>query len=143
MIASAARFFAVTSLVVAASAGCGPGDPFNRQAVSGNVTFKGQPVKYGRIEFVPADGQKTQLSTEIRDGRFAIEKSKGLSPGGYVWRVYAPDPPPDLNAPPPDVPGDVKGPTPKESIPVKYNDQSKERVEVKAGEKNELAITIP
>lgn len=119
--------------------GCGGGDPHNRQAVSGTVKFKGKDIVYGNIEFAPNENQNTPLTLEIRDGKFSVEKKRGLSPGKYTVRISGYDAAPP---PPPDVPGQPTGPQPKEIVPPKYNSQSKESVTVKAGEKNEFPFDL-
>jgi hypothetical protein len=120
-------------------AGCGGGDGFARQPVSGTVAYKGKPVVYGKIEFSPAEGQNTPLALEIKDGKFAADKSNGLSAGKYVVRIEGFDAAPP---PPADAPGNPTGPQPKMIIPAKYGAQSQETVEIKAGDKNELKYDL-
>jgi hypothetical protein len=118
--------------------GCGSSDPHNRQAVSGTVAYKGKPVVYGTIEFVPSENQPTALTLEIKDGKFAVDKKGGLAPGKYLIRVEGFDAPPP---PPPDIPGTpVKSPT--QLLPARYNTASQESVTVQAGEKNEFSLSF-
>src|SRR5689334_14633291 len=60
--------------------GCdGPGDGLPRQAVSGSVTLKGQPLPQGTIQFLPAtDKQPTAGAVEIKDGKYSLPKEQGL-----------------------------------------------------------------
>jgi hypothetical protein len=109
-------------LIVAASLlpwGCGgPTDELPRQAVSGKVTFKGQPLAQGMIQFQPADGGATAGGGAIADGEYSIAKAEGLVPGKYQVVVTSTPPPAPL--PPGTMPGDPV-PPPKETIPAKYN----------------------
>ena len=136
------RVLAVKTLVVAALvlvAGCGGGDKFDRQAISGTASMDGRLIPYGNIEFVPADGQPTSVSVEIKDGKFAMDKKGGLAPGKYVVRVQGFDRP----LPPPT--GDTEAPLanyPKVIVPEKFNSASKETVEVKVGDKNEFTLAL-
>ena len=54
---------------MAVLAGCGPSDPHNRQAVSGKVSIKGQPVKFGTIIFEPQGGQQVSATANTARGR--------------------------------------------------------------------------
>jgi hypothetical protein len=119
--------------------GCGGGDPYNLQAVSGTVKYKGKDIVYGNIEFAPNENQQTPLTLEIRDGKYTVDKKGGLAPGKYTVRITGYDKAPP---PAPDVPGNPTGPQPKEIVPPKFNSQSKESVTVKAGEKNEFPFDL-
>ena len=113
------------------SAGCN-GDPHQRQAVSGTVTFKGQPLKTGSIEFSPSDGQATGVSVTITNGEYKLEKNQGLSPGNYKVKINAPDKDNlDVRGPQED-----RGSPPKEKIPPRYNERTTLGAVVKKGEPN-------
>lgn len=49
-------------------AGCSTAPPTG--TVSGEVTFDGQPIKDGRIAFIPVDGQGQTGGAAIKDGKF-------------------------------------------------------------------------
>lgn len=138
------RGFRVASAALAAFvlglAGCG-GDPLQRQAVSGTVTFKGKPLATGSIEFFPADpGVGTGSGAPIGDGLFQIAKDKGLSPGNYKVRVNAPD---HVSQAPGGAPGsDSAGTPPKELIPAKYNANTTLTAEVKKGAENVFTFNL-
>ena len=51
--------------------------------VTGTVTWKGQPLDQGSIQFLPEDGKGTMVGAEIRDGRYALPDPPGLAPGSY------------------------------------------------------------
>lgn len=78
----------------AALIGCGSGDGMTRYQVSGEVRYKGQPVKIGTITFEPSAGAGKEAPTGyavIRDGRFSTEPGRGAGAGSYVARIYAGD----------------------------------------------------
>jgi hypothetical protein len=114
-------------------AGCS-GDKVGRQGVTGTVMFKGQPLKYGRIEFNPADGNKNNVTagSPVVDGKYTIAADKGLSPGKYTVKVNAPDRVPEVKAGA--APGSDmdSGPPVKEMIPEEYNAKTKLTAEVDA-----------
>ena len=53
-------------LLAAALAGCGPGNGLTLGRVQGKVTYKGEPVKYGTVSFVP-DAQGDRRPDRDRD----------------------------------------------------------------------------
>ena len=116
------------ALGVAASgllAGCGgEADELPRQAVSGTVDFKGEPLKSGMIQFVPAEpGAATAGGAAVTDGKYSIAQAEGLVPGKYQVNITSAAP--AAAAQPQGVmPGDAP-PPPKEPIPPKYNSQTK------------------
>lgn len=69
-------------------AGCGSSD--GRNPVSGAVTYDGQPLKYGTIQFDP-DTKKgnsgPQGSAEIRDGRYTTPAGFGPVSGPHIVRI--------------------------------------------------------
>ena len=131
-LSSCCLFVALFSVV-----GCGEGDKFNRQAVSGTISYDGKPLPFGNIEFAPENGQPTNLILEVKAGKFDAKKEFGLAPGKYTIRVQGTETAP---LPPKDVPGDV--PPPKTLVPDKYNAASKETIEIKVGDANELKIDL-
>jgi hypothetical protein len=54
-------------------AGCGPA----LGTVSGNVTVDGQPLTKGVISFVPADGNGTPITAEIKEGNYTAQTAAG------------------------------------------------------------------
>jgi hypothetical protein len=52
--------------------------------VDGDVTFKGEPIADGSINFIPIDGTAGPTAgASITDGRFSIPRRGGLVPGRY------------------------------------------------------------
>jgi hypothetical protein len=125
--------------------GCGKSGP-KRYEVTGEVTYKGQPLDEGMIEFHPMDGQGSQDGATIKDGQYEIPKNKGLFPGKYKIHMIAGD---GISGGPSDGSPDVvrRKPTPglvlgKERIPPEYNRNSKVIVEVSASKANKFDFHI-
>lgn len=75
-------------IVLAFLGGCSAGN--NRQRVTGVVTVDGAPLELGAINFMPAEGLAASSSgATVRDGKFEIPASNGLSPGRYKVDVLA------------------------------------------------------
>jgi hypothetical protein len=119
----------IALLALSLAAGCGGGDvPAGRLGISGNITYKGEPVREGTIQFVPHPGVKTFSGASITNGRYRIPADRGLDPGDYTIKISS------IEAPPAAEPGGLPGPDPKERLPEKYNTKSTLTKEVKAGE---------
>jgi hypothetical protein len=99
-----------------------------RHPIQGEITFKGQPVTEGSIQFHPLVPTEGYLEgAVIQAGRYKIPAEKGLSPGKYQVLVSAPDykgKKPDPTA----APGAVY--QSKELFPDIYNTKSTLAVEV-------------
>jgi hypothetical protein len=111
-----------------------------REALSGEVLFKGKPLDQGTIQFIPEDGQDTTSGGLISAGQYAVAKKVGLKPGKYKVIITSGDP--KVHAPPDELPG-APFPVAKERLPKEYNTQSKQFVEVKAGGPNRFDFNIP
>jgi hypothetical protein len=82
------------ALTVLVPAGCGAGDDLPREPISGTVTFKGEPVKSGTIQFVPMAGREGVSSGGIiTDGSFQVAREDGPIPGTYSVMIFAGDRP--------------------------------------------------
>jgi hypothetical protein len=64
-------------------AGCGDDGLEPRYPVSGQVTYNGQPLKKGKIFFVPEDSAKRQGAGEIEDG--ALVNVTTVNPGDGLF----------------------------------------------------------
>jgi hypothetical protein len=70
------RLVALTGVLCALLlAGCG-GD--GRIQLSGRVTFDGQPIDQGTIDFLPADGQGPTAGGLIEGGRYSVRVAPGM-----------------------------------------------------------------
>jgi hypothetical protein len=110
-----------------------------REAVSGDITFKGAPLDRGTIQFIPEAGQDTTSGCLISAGKYAVAKKDGLKPGKYKVIISSGDP--QVRAPE-ELPG-APVPVAKERIPKDYNTQSQQVIEVKAGGANKFDFNIP
>jgi len=132
-------------LALAALAGCGPGNPLGREAVSGRVTLDGKPLEFGNISFdpvVPTGGVRS--GALITDGEYSIDAHKGLPPGEYKVRIFAGEAnPPDMQAPDG---GELPAPAAElpgvSLIPPEYNVQSDIVREVTADGDNRFDFEI-
>lgn len=113
----------IVLLTVMSANGCQPSNPLGRVAVSGTVTLDGVPIEEGTIEFAPQAGVGS--GAKIINGRYAMEEVRGLPPGKYQVRVFAPKLPAGAKA---TIPGTPPGPPGPESnllgverVATKYN----------------------
>jgi hypothetical protein len=117
--------------------GCDGGDGLPRQAISGMVTFGGQPLADGTIQFQPAvsqGGPAVQAGALIADGRYQIGRDEGLVPGTYKVMIFSHG---GRGAPGDEAasPGAQTGPPP-ERIPSRYNLNTTLTAEVKPDQGN-------
>jgi hypothetical protein len=124
-------------MLSAISLGCGARSEL--AAINGRVNFKnGEAIKRGTIEYAQTGSNAAnQSGARIADGAYEIPREKGLRPGKYVVRIYAPA---SLLSPQ-GAPGSVGTPAgasgqaiklPEERVSPEFNSQSKLAVEVTA-----------
>lgn len=133
------RLLACSALfaVVLGVVGCGPSEP-QKNPVSGSVTWKGHPIKYGTINF-RSDGDGRYVATgEIHDGKYEIPEVSGLPAGKYVVSVSYPDP--KVPAPKGDEPPGVSLPV-REMLPARYNEQSELTADI-TDESNDVSFEL-
>ncbi len=134
-------WIAAVGLAVLAIAGCSGGDPLQRQAISGTVTFKGQPLDKGTIKFLPADPQSKGApgGAAITNGQFSLPAAQGLAPGKYRVQISSPvggvEPGPD------EAPGESSK-LAEERIPASWNTESKHEITVEQGGANKFDFKI-
>jgi hypothetical protein len=94
--------------------GCGPNNGMNLGRVQGKVTYKGEPVKYGTVSFVPDSSKGTSgpiaMGNIKDDGSYILSTSDagdGAVVGHHRISVVGLDPTP--------IPGEKATPTPEES----------------------------
>ena len=79
----------VIALALIAVIGCGPSKRGN--VVSGNVTYAGQPLVAGMVQFQPVDatGASVAPSTAaaVVGGRYETPRNRGVGAGSYIARV--------------------------------------------------------
>jgi hypothetical protein len=66
--------FLILSFVLVGALGCGS----QGSTVSGTVTYNGQAVEKGHINFIPADGKGTPVGGDIKNGKYEV---RGVIPG--------------------------------------------------------------
>jgi hypothetical protein len=98
---SQGNWYAPGLLVILVIAGCGPGNGLNLGRVQGKVTYKGQPVKYGTVSFVPdaKKGTDGPIATGniTQDGSYILSTSEagdGAIVGHHRVSVVGLDPSP-------------------------------------------------
>ena len=141
--ASVSRVWGLVAAVCAAAiGGCGAHGP-QRGAIAGKVTVGGRPLAAGRVLFLPQAPNKGPVaSATIAAGEFNLDESEGPIVGLNRVEVEAS---PDLGFAIDDEAAFAKrepGPAPKNPIPPAYGSQSKNAVNVAAGD-NEYNIAIP
>ena len=124
-------------------AGCGGRDDgVNRQAVSGQVVLKNQPIDTGSISFEPqGDGPGIAGGAVITDGKFELPRVRGLPPGKYTVRISSPDTSAQKVAAD-DLPGEPEKLSP-DRVPPAWNSQSTQTIEVQDRGKNHFEFEIP
>ena len=129
--------------------GCGPSNPLGRLAISGKVTFDGEPLDGGMIKFRPQQRDGVSSGTGITNGIYDIAAHQGLPPGTYTVRIFSTIEPED--APLPDESQADDGMTPtgglgraraKERIPPKYNSATDLAIEVTEEGPNEFNFDL-
>jgi hypothetical protein len=127
--------FSLLSLMM----GCG--DPDGRVPVEGTITLGGQPLDEGIIEFV-SEGLRT--GSVISEGKYAIPKTHGLTPGSYKVKITSGDGKTPLDAADDFIPGPTGANiVSKERIPPEYNSRSTQVVTVEGGKLNRFNYDIP
>ena len=80
-------------LIVTASLGlpgCGNSGGLEKVTVEGAVTFDGQPITNGEIQFHPTEGTMGPVSgAPIVDGRYRVEAKGGVPVGKHIVRIEA------------------------------------------------------
>ncbi|QDT09131.1 carboxypeptidase regulatory-like domain-containing protein [Planctomycetes bacterium K23_9] len=74
----------LAGLSLIAVAGCGPSGP-ELAAVTGVLTFDGEPVKNGSIEFIPIEGGRPSLALSDETGKFEMFYLPG-QPGALLGK---------------------------------------------------------
>ncbi|MGL4514737.1 MAG: hypothetical protein ACRCT8_16740 [Lacipirellulaceae bacterium] len=116
------------SLVVATLCGCGPAN--GKSAISGTVTFDGEPISTGFVTFTP-EGAGSPDAGPIHDGKFSLK----AVPGKHRVKVEASRPMGDI------IPS-MGTRLHEEYIPARYNSETTLSGEVKSGENNEFEFNL-
>lgn len=120
--------------------GCGPENPLGRLPISGTVTFEGEPLDQGFIEFSPTENNPNIASGDrVENGRFQIPAHLGLTPGTYLVRISSAEETGEVVEP--EFPGAATS-TARERIPPEYNIESDQRITVTAEGPNTFQFDI-
>jgi hypothetical protein len=114
--------------------GCGGSSGLDTHPVSGNVTFDGQPVQEGRIQFRAVGGDQRAFSGEIKNGLYVLEALAGKASVEIVASRLVPGKFDESN------PGE-KVPVGEMYIPARYNSQTELTADVTAG-KNQIDFAL-
>lgn len=114
--------------------GCGAGNAPERASIQGQVTFDGEPVEEGSIQFVPEQGVVGKpVATQISQGKYELSGDKGPAVGKNKVVIQATR---KTGKQVKDIMGEMV--EERESyIPPKYNEQSELFIEIKSGSNTE------
>ncbi len=122
------RVAAVLTLVVLVGCGKTPGPKAIIEKVvpvSGTLTYKGEPLEYYQVTFLPVDGRRPAIGVADAAGKFKMGTNKaddGAPPGPTkVAIVYAGPPSTDPPGQEKQIEDPALLPQPKIKIPEKYN----------------------
>jgi hypothetical protein len=115
---------AVTLLVLP---GCS-GAASDRAAVSGQVTFDGQPLGSGQVVFEPR-GQGRMAIGQLVNGRYSIAAPHGPTAGEYIVRITASRPTGEKASGGPTSGGELKD-VYTQFLPAKYNEATELKVQI-------------
>ena len=83
------RLIGVAALALIGAIGCGPSQRGN--TVSGNVTYAGQPLAVGAVQFQPVDETVASVApftmAAVVGGRYETPRNRGVGAGSYIARV--------------------------------------------------------
>lgn len=130
-------------VAIALAGGCADeADPYGRLALSGKVTFEGQPLDQGLIDFLPAESPGgAGARARVRDGKYSIPSHEGVVPGAY--RVVITSAEPVMSETPDGSPGHALPLPGKERIPPEFNTESQHTIEATTYGDNHFDFTIP
>ncbi len=130
------RAAVLAAAVGGAAPGCGgAADELPRETVTGTVSFKGEPLKAGMIQFQPADPNvSTAAGAAVKDGAYTVTRDQGPVPGRYQVMITSAEAAPNA-AVQAVLPGDAPPPS-KEPIPARYNVKTELKAEVTKGGPN-------
>jgi hypothetical protein len=131
-----------------APVGCGGAeDNLPREPIAGTVTFNGEPLKSGTIQFVPMAGKAGVSSGGmITDGGFQVSRDVGPIPGTYSVMIFGAGGPGATTAP-----GEGPLREPKAAgkpaagvgqIPLRFNLKTELTAEVKPGGPNTYTFDL-
>jgi hypothetical protein len=128
-------FFALLASVTAVFLiGCGPSG-LKLNPVSGTVTFDGEPLPEGRIQFRAVEGDQRAFSGAIEQGRYTVETMPGKMAVEITASRIIPGKFDESN------PGE-KAPVGEMYIPARYNSATELTAEIPSGGVKQLDFTL-
>ncbi|HUT91177.1 MAG TPA: hypothetical protein VMY37_16870 [Thermoguttaceae bacterium] len=124
----------LTLLATMTILGCGPSG-LDVLPVSGKVTFDGEPIPEGRIQFRAVDGDKRAFSGQITNGQYELETMPGKMTVEVTASRIIPGQFDESNP-------DEKVPVGEMYIPARYNSQTELTAEVPAGGIKQLDFAL-
>lgn len=118
---------AAVALALLVLPGCGSA-PRDRAAVSGQVTFDGQPLESGQVVFEPR-GQGRMAIAQLVAGRYSIAAERGPTAGEYVVRITAARTTGEKASGGPTAGGELRD-VYAQFLPAKYNEASELKVQI-------------
>jgi len=123
----------------ALAGGCGGESGPTREAVSGRVTFGGEPLARGSIQFLPRTPEPEGGAWgSVVDGAYAIAAADGPVAGEYSVSITSAPEGGEAEA----LPGDDSGQADGDAIPERYNLKTTLEAVVKPGEANVLDFAL-
>lgn len=114
--------------------GCGPSG-LKLNPVSGTVTFDGEPLPEGRIQFRAVEGDQRAFSGKIEQGRYTVETTPGKMAVEIIASRIIPGKFDESN------PGE-KTPVGEMYIPARYNSATELTAEIPSGGVKQLDFTL-
>jgi hypothetical protein len=131
----------LAALMLIGLVGCGASGEPPRETISGTVTFDGEPLQEGTIQFMPEtpSTQATSAWGRVSGGKFEVLRDQGPSSGRYSVTIISGG---DGAAGQPAGAMPGEGTPVKEKIPEKYNARTTLTAEVKQGGPNTYEFAL-
>lgn len=130
------RCYLLACLICLLVCGCGESGP-QRAAITGEVTFNGEPIETGSIQFVPELGVVGKsVATQITQGKFELSLDKGPAVGKNKVLIQASR---KTGKKVKDIMGEMVEQT-VPFVPAKYNKKSELIIEIKPGDNTETFL---
>jgi hypothetical protein len=117
--------------------GCGAGA---RRPITGTVTFRGQPLDHGRIQFFTTTKRPIAVGgAMIENGKYTLPGDFGLDPGTYRIQLDSMEPDPTYKPKPGEM---LSVPPTRNRLPDRYGAGSTITVQVTPGGPNQFDFNI-
>jgi hypothetical protein len=132
--------FVVLALLVGSLGLLGCKGEMTRRPISGQITFKGEPLDHGRIQFFTTTDPPLPVGGAlIENGSYTMPAEFGIEPGTYRVRIDSLEPDPNYKP----KPGEMMSlPPSRNRLPDRYHDKSTITVEVTRDGPNRFDFNI-